>query len=282
LAGEDSERSEDSSNDGLVRMSVRKNLAAHSAVTTFAGVTFYFPERDFHGIASPGMRLFRQVDSLPDGTGTRCATTQDLHCRELVGNLGCQFTETGLFDRNDHYQKRFRYPDGGKRYARLQSLSSGKPIPPVGAGDMKRIWEVDFRSSWRRECDTRRFGLGCAPNCWPMQPGCGPRCAIFFRVALLIPLLESGLLDDWRDGEPPITLYSRRLGLSRFPRVFSVFVPTSSSRRCGKRGKAHSVSFLQGRHIGDDANGKPAPVARPPARTEISFHVPFFTRQARL
>jgi hypothetical protein len=27
--------------------------------------------------------------------------------------------------------------------------------------------------------------------------------AIFFRVALLRPLLESGLLDEWRDGDRP-------------------------------------------------------------------------------
>ena len=82
----------------------------------------------------------------------------------------------------------------------FESLSSGKPVPAVDASDMKRVWELTSEAP-------RPAGMASGAVGWDVRLIAG-QCskgadtlAVFFRAALLGPLLESGLLDEWRDGD---------------------------------------------------------------------------------
>src|SRR5215831_13733089 len=98
----------------------------------------------------------------------------------------------------------------------FESLSSGKPVPPVDASDMRRVWELTSQAphgetgaqgslSW----DVRLITGQCSESADPL--------AVFFRAALLRPLLESGLLDAWRDGDRPDDLVFQTLATFRLP-----------------------------------------------------------------
>ena len=106
----------------------------------------------------------------------------------------------------------------------FEALSSGKPLPPVDASDMKRVWELtsDARRgeigapgslSW----DVRLISGQCSQSADPL--------AVFFRVALLRPMLESGLLDAWRDGDHPDDLVFQTLATFGLPEGIQGFRP---------------------------------------------------------
>jgi len=110
--------------------------------------------------------------------------------------------EKPLTDTNDRLKGWLWYPDLGHYMLDFESLLSGKPVPAVDASDMKRVWELTSEAP-------RPEGAAPGSVSWDMRLiagqcrlGAGP-LAIFFRVALLRPLLESGLLDEWRDGDRP-------------------------------------------------------------------------------
>jgi hypothetical protein len=84
----------------------------------------------------------------------------------------------------------------------FESLSSGKPVPAVEASDMKRVWELTSEASRPEGVPPGSVGWGAHLIAAQCSQGADP-LAVFFRVALLRPLLKSGLLDEWRDGDCP-------------------------------------------------------------------------------
>ena len=75
---------------------------------------------------------------------------------------------------------------------------SGTPLPPVNADDLKRVWGlirnmvVDHGVSGIDErMISRQYEAGADVN------------AVFFRGALLLYLFQSGVLDDWCEGNEP-------------------------------------------------------------------------------
>ena len=82
----------------------------------------------------------------------------------------------------------------------FESLSAGAPVPTVEPSDVKRVWEFTSEMPGR---------LGQAPGAvgWDIDliagqcsEGADP-IAVFFRTALLRPLLDDGSLEGWREGE---------------------------------------------------------------------------------
>jgi len=53
----------------------------------------------------------------------------------------------------------------------------------------------------------------------------GDPLAVFFRVALLRPLLQSGLLDNWRDGDRPRDVVFQTLATFPLPEGIQSFRP---------------------------------------------------------
>jgi hypothetical protein len=84
-------------------------------------------------------------------------------------------------------------------------LESGDPLPPVNADDLKRVWDL-----MRKVIADHGTGVGIDARIIAQQcaPG-GDVNAIFFRAALLQHLLQSGELDDWREGSEPGALVFR-------------------------------------------------------------------------
>ncbi len=84
----------------------------------------------------------------------------------------------------------------------FKSLSAGTPIPAADAADMKRVWEL---TSELRGLETAEQGsVGCDISL--VADRCGKDAdplAVFVRVTLLRMLLDSGFLDDLRDGGRP-------------------------------------------------------------------------------
>lgn len=109
----------------------------------------------------------------------------------------------------------------------FESLSSGRPVPAVDASDMKRVWELISKAPRRDTAAGGSVGWDVSLIAGQCSQGADP-LAVFFRVALLSPLLESGLLDEWRDGDRPDDLLFQALATFPLPEVFRVFVPTSS------------------------------------------------------
>lgn len=81
-------------------------------------------------------------------------------------------------------------------------LESDTPLRPVGADDLKRVWSL-IRGV------IADHGLGVGIDAKMISQQCGPDAdvnAVFFRAALLQHLFESGLLNDWREGNEPAPL----------------------------------------------------------------------------
>jgi hypothetical protein len=84
----------------------------------------------------------------------------------------------------------------------IESIMAGKPIPPVRAADMERVWEFIFKDSIGEVSTTPTVGF----NLRVITGQCGPDAdllASFVRATILKQLLEEGLLDAWRDGKHP-------------------------------------------------------------------------------
>jgi len=95
---------------------------------------------------------------------------------------------------------------------------SGTPLPPVNADDLKRVWGlirnmvVDYGFSG---IDERMISRQC-------EAGVDVN-AVFFRAALLLYLFQSGVLDDWSEGNEPAdpvfrvgALFPMELGVQGF------------------------------------------------------------------
>lgn len=81
----------------------------------------------------------------------------------------------------------------------LESLLSGKPIPPVDANDVKRIWELTFDSPEGQQAPNACMGWDVRLVIEQCSQGADP-LAVFFRASLLKSLREGELPDEWRDG----------------------------------------------------------------------------------
>lgn len=106
----------------------------------------------------------------------------------------------------------------------FESLLSGKPVPPVDASDIKRVWELISEAPGGERATPASVGWDVRLIAGQCSQGADP-LAIFFRVALLRPLLESGLLDEWRDGECPHDVVFRTLATFPLPEGIQRFRP---------------------------------------------------------
>lgn len=83
-----------------------------------------------------------------------------------------------------------------------EPLQSDTPLRPVGADDLKRVWTLI-----RRVVADHGAGVGIDARMISEECGAGADAnAVFFRAALIQHLFESGLLDDWREGNEPAPL----------------------------------------------------------------------------
>ncbi len=106
----------------------------------------------------------------------------------------------------------------------FESLASGAPVPAVDAGDLKRVWELMSEAARRGSAvpgpvgwDIRLIAQQCSERADPV--------AVFFRAALLGPLLKSGLLDNWRDGDRPYDVVFQVLATFPLPDGIQSFRP---------------------------------------------------------
>src|SRR6266567_4139730 len=106
----------------------------------------------------------------------------------------------------------------------FESLTSGKPVPVVDASDMRRVWELTSEAPRPEGAAPGSVGWDVRVIAGQCSQGADP-VAVFFRVALLRPLLESGLLEEWRDGERPHYLVFQTLATFPLPEGFQQFRP---------------------------------------------------------
>ena len=104
----------------------------------------------------------------------------------------------------------------------FESLLSGKPVPPVDASDMKRVWELTSEAASSESATPACVGWDVHLIAGQCSQGADP-LAVFFRVALLRPLLESGLLDEWRGGEHPHYVVFQALATFPLPEGIQCF-----------------------------------------------------------
>ena len=86
-----------------------------------------------------------------------------------------------------------------------RSLESGTPLSPVNTDDLKRVWYMVQRVTMDQPAEERaQGGVGIAAPLIAEQCEAGADViAVFFRAALLQRLFQSGLLDNWREGDVP-------------------------------------------------------------------------------
>jgi hypothetical protein len=86
----------------------------------------------------------------------------------------------------------------------MKSLASGKPVPPVNADDLKRVWYAirDIMGACQiTEDHVPGQSVGIDPRL--LEPYCESGAdvtAISFRAFLLRVFLQTGLLDEFREG----------------------------------------------------------------------------------
>jgi hypothetical protein len=83
------------------------------------------------------------------------------------------------------------------------ALYSDTPLGPVGTDDLKRAWGL-IRSVIA-DHGTGLIGINARMISERCRSGADAN-AVFFRTVLLQHLFESGLLDDWREGDEPAAL----------------------------------------------------------------------------
>jgi hypothetical protein len=86
----------------------------------------------------------------------------------------------------------------------VESLASGVPVPPVNPDDIKRLWRFISGAADKRQ---HIEGEASAPTMAFDEGLIAQQCssgadvfAVFFRTALLQPLLRQGILNDWLEG----------------------------------------------------------------------------------
>jgi hypothetical protein len=89
--------------------------------------------------------------------------------------------------------------------SQFDELESGEPLPPVSVDDMKRVWHmVDAVKRVVVELGAEAGAGTVGIDVQSIAERCEPEEnfeAVFFRVTLLRYLYESGLLDEWREGD---------------------------------------------------------------------------------
>jgi hypothetical protein len=85
------------------------------------------------------------------------------------------------------------------------SLESGKPLPPVNADDLKRVWHLIQQVAIDRPVESgSQGGVGIAAKLIAQQCEAGADVfSVFFRATILQHLFQTELLDKWRDGNEP-------------------------------------------------------------------------------
>ena len=89
--------------------------------------------------------------------------------------------------------------------SQFEQFESGTPLPPVSVDDMKRVWHmVDAVKpevvEQGAEAGARSVGIHARLIAERCEPGANVQ-AVFFRTTLLRYLYETGLLDEWREGD---------------------------------------------------------------------------------
>jgi hypothetical protein len=86
----------------------------------------------------------------------------------------------------------------------IRSIASGKPVPPVNVDDLKRVWYATrdiMRACHITEDHVPGQSVGNDPHL--LEPYCEPGAdvsAVSARVFLLRVFLQTGLLDEFREG----------------------------------------------------------------------------------
>lgn len=89
------------------------------------------------------------------------------------------------------------------------TLESGTPLPPVSAHDLKRIRDlIQDPKGQPTVREVGSVGLSARMISETREPGADV-IAVFFRAVLLQHLFQTGLLDDWREGNEPADLVFR-------------------------------------------------------------------------
>jgi hypothetical protein len=116
----------------------------------------------------------------------------------------------------------------------FEALSSGKEVPAVDAVDMKRVWELVSDVPCDNNAATGSIGLDVRLIAGRCSHGADP-LAVFFRVALLRPLLQSGSLDEWCDGDHPSDVVFQTLASFPLPEGVQNFRPNEFIHALRKR-----------------------------------------------
>lgn len=106
----------------------------------------------------------------------------------------------------------------------FESLMSGAPVPTVGAGDVRRVWEFISEATPRIGVPPGTVGFNIALIAQQCGKGADP-LAVFFRAAFLDPLVQSGLLDSWRDGDRPHDVVFQAIATFPLPDGIQSFRP---------------------------------------------------------
>jgi hypothetical protein len=92
--------------------------------------------------------------------------------------------------------------DFGSLRSTVDRLGFGKPLPPVNAEDLKRVWRLIQQVAIDRP-DARGAQGGASIHLRLITEQCEAGAdvfAVFFRASILQHLLQKGLLDKWSDG----------------------------------------------------------------------------------
>ncbi len=106
----------------------------------------------------------------------------------------------------------------------FESLSSGKPVPAVDAGDMKRVYELISGAPRSKSAAPGAVGWDTSLIANQCSQGAEP-VVVFFRVAILKSLFDSGSLDEWRDRDRPSDVMFQTMATFPLPNGIQSFRP---------------------------------------------------------
>ena len=90
----------------------------------------------------------------------------------------------------------------GSLRSTIESFGFGKPLPPVNAGDLKRVWQLIQQVPIDRpDAGGAQGGASIHLRLVAEQCEAGADVlAVFFRASILQHFMQKGLLDKWPDG----------------------------------------------------------------------------------
>jgi hypothetical protein len=87
----------------------------------------------------------------------------------------------------------------------FESLTSSEPVPPVNPDDVKCVWRFIWEAvAGRQAAEGEASAPAACFDAGLIAQQCSSGAdvlAVFFRSALLQPLLRQGMLNDWREGD---------------------------------------------------------------------------------